>query len=411
MHETSRYAVGIDIGTTTVRCVVAHVDATTGVPTIIGASEVTNSGMRKGTVVNLSGPAQAIDNALGEAERMSGHQVNEATISINGSHIVSSTADGMVAVGGPDHEINDEDVARIEEVATLGKIPPNRIVVQVVPHSYRLDGQDNIRDPRGMTGTRLEMTANVVSVMAPHMTSLEKSVELASVAPRNIVPATLAAGRAVLSEQQMENGVAVVDIGGATTGVAVYEEGDLQYVSVIPMGGVNITNDLAIGLKTDPEIADKVKLSHAVAMGRKDGKKEVSITYEKQTYTFPTEDVDEIVGARLEEIFEAVAKELKRAGRAGKLPSGVVLTGGTAKIRGISDYAKEYLGLAAKVGSSTGYGGVADHIEEPQFATAVGLMLLDSENYQPVRGTKDSAVGGVKDAGGLIKNFISKFKI
>ena len=275
MHETSRYAVGIDIGTTTVRCVVAHVDATTGVPTIIGASEVTNSGMRKGTVVNLSGPAQAIDNALGEAERMSGHQVNEATISINGSHIVSSTADGMVAVGGPDHEINDEDVARIEEVATLGKIPPNRIVVQVVPHSYRLDGQDNIRDPRGMTGTRLEMTANVVSVMAPHMTSLEKSVELASVAPRNIVPATLAAGRAVLSEQQMENGVAVVDIGGATTGVAVYEEGDLQYVSVIPMGGVNITNDLAIGLKTDPEIADKVKLSHAVAMGRKDGKKEV----------------------------------------------------------------------------------------------------------------------------------------
>src|SRR5690606_29160260 len=215
------------------------------------------------------------------------HQVNEATISINGSHIVSSTADGMVAVGGPDHEINDEDVARIEEVATLGKIPPNRIVVQVVPHSYRLDGQDNIRDPRGMTGTRLEMTANVVSVMAPHMTSLEKSLEMASVAPKNIVPAALAAGRAVLSEQQMENGVAVVDIGGATTSVAVYEEGDLQYTAVIPMGGINITNDLAIGLKTDPEIADKVKLSHAVATARKEDK-DVSTTYEKQTYTFPS---------------------------------------------------------------------------------------------------------------------------
>src|SRR5690606_15916834 len=133
---------------------------------------------------------------------------------------------------------------------------------------YRLDGQDNIRDPKGMTGTRLEVSANVVSVMAPHMTSLEKTLEMASVAPHRIVPAAVAAGRAVLSEQQLENGVAVIDLGGATTSVAIFEEGDLQYTAVIPAGGINITNDLAIGLKTDPEIADKVKLSHAMASGR-----------------------------------------------------------------------------------------------------------------------------------------------
>lgn len=411
MHDTSRYAVGIDLGTTTVRCVVGHVDATTGVPTIIGVAEVPNSGMRKGTVVNLSGPAQAIDTALGEAERMSGHQVDMATISINGSHILSTAADGMVAVGGANHEINEEDVARIEEVATMGKIPANRVVVQVVPHSYRLDGQDNIRDPRGMTGTRLEVTANVVSVMAPHMTALEKALEMASVAPRSIVPAALAAGRAVLSEQQLENGVAVVDIGGATTSLAVYEEGDLQYTAVIPMGGLNITNDLAIGLKTDPEIADKVKLSHAIATGKREDK-DVSVTYDKQTHTFSTSDIDEIVGARLEEIFECVAKELKKAGRAGKLPSGVVLTGGSAKMKGMSEYAKEALGLAARVGKSAGYGGVAENIEEPQFATAVGLMLLDSENYEPTTArTKTPASGMVKDAGGMMKNLINKFKI
>lgn len=409
MHDTSRYAVGIDLGTTMVRCVVGHIDATTGVPTIIGASEVPNTGMRKGTVVNLSGPAQAIDSALGEAERMSGYQVDAATVSINGSHILSTIADGMVAVGGGDHEIDDEDIARIEEVATLGKVPANRVVVQVVPHSYRLDGQDNIRDPKGMTGTRLEVSANVVSVMAPHMTNLQKAVEMASVTPKNIIPAVLGAGRAVLSEQQLENGVAVVDIGGATTSVAVYEEGDLQYVAVVPMGGVHITNDLAIGLKTDPEIADKVKLSHAVATGHSETK-EVSVTYEKETHAFSSKDIDEIIGARLDEIFEAVAKELKRAGRAGKLPSGIILTGGSAKIKGIGEYAKEALGLAVKVGKSAGYGGVVEHIGEPQFATAVGLMLLDTEGGQGVT-PKASAGGIVKDAGGFMKNLLGRFKV
>ncbi len=410
MNDTSRYAVGIDLGTTTIRCVVGHVDATTGVPTIIGVAEVPNSGMRKGTVVNLSGPAQAIDTALGEAERMSGHQVDEATISINGSHILSTSADGMVAVGSAGHEINEEDIARIEDVATLGKVPANRVVVQVVPHNYRLDGQDNIRDPRGMTGTRLEVSANVVSVMAPHMTALEKTLEMASVVPRTITPAVLAAGRAVLSEQQIENGVAVVDIGGATTSVAIYEEGDLQYVAVIPMGGANITNDLAIGLKTDPEIADKVKLSHAVASERKEAK-DVSVTHEKQTHTFSTADIDEVVGARLEEIFECIGKELKKAGRAGKLPSGVVLTGGSAKMQGMSEYAKQALGLAARVGKSAGYGGVAENIENPEFATAVGLMLLDSENMAPVAHKKSSGGSVAKEAGGIVKSILNKFKI
>lgn len=410
MHDTSRYAVGIDLGTTMVRCVVGHIDATTGVPTIIGVGQVPNTGMRKGTVVNLSGPAQAIDSALGEAERMSGYQVDAATVSINGSHILSTIADGMVAVSGSDHEIDADDIARIEEVATLGKVPANRVVVQVVPHSYRLDGQENIRDPKGMTGTRLEVSANVVSVMAPYMTNLEKTVEMASVKPKNIVPAVLAAGRAVLSEQQLENGVAVVDIGGTTTSVAVYEEGDLQYVAVVPMGGVNITNDLAIGLKTDPEIADKVKLAHAVATGHNEIG-EVSVTHDKATHVFSSKDIDEIVGARLDEIFESVAKELKRAGRAGKLPSGVVLTGGSAKIKGISEYAKESLGLAVKIGKSAGYGGVVEHIEEPQFATAVGLMLLDAENDQGGSSPKPSTGKMVKSAGGLMRNFLDKFKI
>jgi len=411
MQEISRYAVGIDIGTTTVRCVVGHIDATTGTPTVVGVGQAPNQGMRKGIVANLTGPAQAIDEALGEAERMSGYQVNGASISINGAHILSTKADGMIAVGAMDHEVNYEDLRRIEEVATLGKVPANREILEVVPHSYRLDGQDNIKDPIGMTGTRLEINANVVSALVPHLMNLQKSAEMAKVSPHAITPAVLAAAQSVLTEQQMENGVAVIDIGGATTSVAVFEEGDLQYIGVVPIGGINITNDLAIGLKTDPEIAEKVKVTQATAVPR--GKQEsVSIKHEKETQTFESSDVDEIVEARLEEIFIAVQKELKKAGRAGQLPSGVVLTGGSANIKGIAEYAKQHLELAARVGKSKGYGGVADHIEEPQFTTAVGLMLIDAQDNQRQQHAPKSNSGKVtvKNATHAIGKFLDKFK-
>ncbi len=377
-EASSKYAVGIDIGTTIVRCVVGHIDGTTGVPTIVGVGSAPNSGMRKGTVVNLTGPAQAIDDALGEAERMSGYQVDAATISINGAHILSTHADGMIAVGSANHEITEEDIARIEEVATLGKIPANREILEVIPHAYKLDGQDNIKNPIGMTGTRLEIDAHVVSVLAPHLTNLQKASETAKVLPHSIIIAGVAAARSVLSEQQIENGVVLIDIGGATTNVAIYEEGDLQFTAVIPIGGVNITNDLAIGLKTDPEIAEKLKLEHASAVTRKEPSG-ISIKHGGEIHSFNTSDIDEIVEARLEEIFEAVNHELKRAGRAGKLPSGAVLTGGTAQLKGIAEYAKEALGLAARVGIASGYGGVADGIDKPQFATVIGLMLIDAE--------------------------------
>jgi cell division protein FtsA len=414
MQDTSRYAVGIDIGTTTIRCVVGHIDATTGAPTIVGVGQAPNSGMRKGIVANLTGPAQAIDDALGEAERMSGYQVDAATISINGSHILSTKADGMIAVGSLDHEITPEDLARIEEVATLGKVPANREILEVVPHSYRLDGQDNIKDPLGMTGTRLEIMANVVSALTPHLVNLQKSADMAKVHPNAIVPSVLAAARAVLNEQQIENGVAVVDLGGATTSVAIFEEGDLQYMAVIPVGGTNITNDLAIGLKTDPEIAEKVKVAHAVANVRSEAAG-ISVKHDGEVFSFSSNEIDEIVEARLEEIFDAIHKELKKAGRAGQLPSGVVLTGGTAKLKGISEYAKNKLGLAARVGKPTGFGGVAENIEEPQFASVIGLMLLDAGQGGPhtsQAGKKNglNSKDTFKQASGVISKFLGRFK-
>jgi len=416
MQDSSRYAVGLDIGTTTIRCVVGHIDSTTGAPTIVGVGKAVNSGMRKGIVANLAGPAHAIDEALGEAERMSGYQVDAATVSINGQHILSTKADGMIAVGALDHEINHDDLHRIEEVATTGKVPANREIIEVVPHSYRLDGQDNIKDPLGMTGTRLEINANVVSVLMPHLQNLQKSADMAKVDAHTIVPSILAGAKAVLKESQLENGVAVVDLGGSTTSVAVFEEGDLQYVGVIPVGGSSITNDLAIGLKTDPEIAEKMKLAHGTAIPRTDNEG-ISLKEGSEVHTFSANDIDEIIEARLEEIFEAINKELKKAGRAGKLPSGVVLVGGGANMKRIAEYAKNTLGLAARVGKSEGYGGVSEEAERPEFTTAVGLMLIDAERGMIPTGGKTArkfgtqdAKAGLQKATGILGRFFGKFK-
>ncbi len=410
MQEQSRYAVGIDVGTTTIRCVVGHVDPANGTPTIVGVGQAPNSGMRRGTVANLNGPAQAIDKALGEAERMSGFEVNDATISINGSHILSTKADGMVAVGMADHEITPDDIHRVEEVATVGKVPANREILEVVPFSYTLDGQGGIKSPLGMSGTRLEIVANVISAMGPYVTNLQKATELATVRANAVMPSVMASAKSVLTESQIESGVAVIDLGGSTVGVSIFEEGDLQYVGIVPKGGVDITNDLAIGLRVDPVVAEQVKLQHAVAAGRKEVQ-EVSVKHEKETFTYSTESIDEIVEARLEELFELINKELKKAGRAGQLPSGVVLVGGTANIKGIAEFAKQHLGVAARVGKPSGFGGVADGVEAPQFATAVGLMLADVDTNTSVsKSNSKTPKASLGQARSIFSSILDRFK-
>jgi cell division protein FtsA len=316
----------------------------------------------------------------------------------------------MIAVGSHDHEITKQDIARIEEVATIGKVPANREILEVVPHAYKLDGQDNIKDPLGMTGTRLEIDAHVVSVLTPHLINLQKAAESAKVSPNSIIVAGVAASRAVLSEKQIENGVALIDMGGSTTNIEIYEEGDLQFTAVVPFGGINLTNDLAIGLKTDPEIAEKLKIDHASAVSKSDSAG-ISLEYNGEIYSFSKNDIDEIIEARLEEIFESINNELKRADRAGKLPCGVVLTGGTAMLKGIADYARESLGVAACVGVPSGYGGVADGIDSPQFATVVGLMLLDSENSDNTNHSSKSKNGGLLTVGiGTISKLIGRLR-
>lgn len=416
MQELSRYAVGLDIGTSTVRCVVAHLEAGATAPTVIGLSEVPNTGLRKGVVVNLVNAAQSVDKALEEVERTSGHQITAASIGINGSHVLGVSSRGVVAVGSHGHEINEEDIARVEDAATLMQMPANREILDVTPRSFRLDDQDNIKDPIGMTGVRLEVDAHVITALSPNLRNLMKVTEMTHTKVHNTIPVGLAASRAVLSDEQRENGVLLLDIGHSTTNLAVHEEGDLQHIAVLPVGGVNITNDLAVGLKVDLAVAEKVKIEHAVASpkARKESEKRISVKHDKETFSFDTEEIDFIVEARLEEIFELVTNELKTIGRVAKLPGGVIITGGSAQIRGIADYAKGALQLSAKVGHGEGFGGVAENITQPQYATVLGLMLADLEGRQShAPHSSDSEGGSGFDLGKVtapFKGLISKFR-
>ncbi len=415
MQELSKYAVGLDIGTTTVRCVVGHRDEGSASPTVIGIGEAPNGGMRKGVVVNLVTTAQAVDKALEEAERISGHQIDGATISINGNHVLGMSSRGVVAVGSRDHEISEEDLARVEDAATVVQLPANREILDVTPRSFSLDDQDNIRDPIGMNGVRLEVDAYVITALTPNLKNLLKVAEMTKTGVHHSVPAGLAAAHAVLTDRQKENGVILIDIGGTTTNLAVYDEGDLQHVAVLPVGGVNITNDLAVGLKVDLDIAEKVKVQHAVAVSdaRKAKDKKVTIKTSSQTYDFDTDTIDDVVEARLEEIFEAVNDELKGIGRRANLPGGAILTGGTAQIKGIDAYAKEALQLAVKIGACEGYGGVAENITKPQYATSVGLMLMDLDSQNRGGGHHYDSHGSgfsISQITTLIKGIVGKFR-
>lgn len=409
MDEKARFAVGIDVGTDYVRAVMGTIGKDDEV-SIVGYGEVASEGMRRGSVCELNSPVKAIDSCLRQVEGMSGVPVNSATVSINGPSILSTKIDGMIAVGVADHEINDEDLARIEDAAIAGKVPANRKTLELVPYEYILDGQGGIREPFGMKGARLEIRANVISTLAPDCDNLQKVCEGASVEVHRMIPSVMAAARSVLTNKQRENGVGIVDLGGATTSVAVYEEGELQYVGVTPMGGNDITKDLATVLMTVPEVAEELKLRFVT--GKFEDGKDIVITRDHEKHEFSREQVNEVAEARLEEIFDSVRKHLKAAGYDKRLPEGLVLVGGGAKMRDIDAFARKQVELAVRVGKPENITGVADDVKKPEFATAIGLLFADRDmqDFAPVEHLPKIGGKNKSNAGGFFKNLLKKFK-
>lgn len=412
MRDSSHsHFIGLDIGTARVRCVVGMFDVSdSGKPSIIGHGSAPNIGMRKGVVVHVDDVAEAIVQAITEAERISGVRIDHATVNVNGSHVSGSNSKGVIAISAANREITSEDRYRVEEAATMVSIPPNREIIQFFAKNYSLDGQQNIKDPVGMRGIRLEVDAHIVTAATPNLRNLDLALEKAQLEASHHTLSGLAAAEAVLTRQQKEAGSVVLDIGAGTTNMIVIEDGEVQHVAVLPIGGTHITNDLAIGLKTDLDIAEQVKLQHATLAAAK--KTTAIVRVGEQAHTFDMEEITMITEARVDELLDYVEKELQKIRRARKLPGGVVLAGGTSKLPGLADFTKQKLQLAARVGRLQQVTGLVDTVNDPGYYTVVGLMLLDmllAPGEQPVGSTSNLGASSAK-ALGLVDGIFKRFR-
>jgi cell division protein FtsA len=377
-NSSQNHFIGLDIGTSTVRCIVGMIDQNDGSrPSIIGHGSAPNMGTRKGAVVHVDDAAEAIIQAVTEAERISGVQINRATVNVNGSHVEGMDSKGVIAISSNNREITPDVRMRVEEAATVIKMPANREIIQFFAKNYSLDGQKNIKDPVGMHGVRLEVDAHIVTAATPNLRNLDMALEKAQVTPTHHTLSSLAAAEAVLSRQQKEAGTVVLDIGSGTTNLIVIEDGEVQHIAVLDFGGMHLTHGMAIQLKTDLEVAESIKLQHATL--KQDGIKSVASAKDSdgKMQNFPMDDVTMICEAWAEELFDLVKSELERVNKAGKLPGGAVLTGGTSKLPGLSDFAKDQLQLPARSGKLQTVSGLADTVNDPSYHTVIGLMLLD----------------------------------
>ena len=408
MQKNQPVAVGIDIGTTTVRCVIGTLGEGDTHPTIIGAGKAKNRGMRKGVVNNVEEVANSISAAVEDAERIAGHHITGATISINGAHVIGLNSKGVIAVSSGSREITVEDLQRAEEAATVVQLPPNREIIQVFAKSYSLDGQDNIKDPVGMSGVRLEVDAHIVTAATPAVKNLDRAMQAIEIRANNHVLSGLAAAEAVITSKQRESGTAVVDYGSSTTNVIIFEDDDVQHVAVIPVGSINLTNDLAIGLRTDLDIAEEVKIKHARAHKVPTEEDKIVVKRDDETFEFPLRDVDAVVQARLDETFGLVDIELRKHRASRKLPGGIVLVGAGSQMPGIDEFVKERLELPARVGKPRNYSGIIDTTDNAAYAAAVGLMMLDMSLTGYYREARVS--GGFGSIWKSTKSILGKFR-
>ncbi len=372
------YIIGLDIGTQNIRAVQAKFQEDTNSLSVVGVADVASNGLRRGAIVDIEEAVSCISTVLEKLERMTGVPVLNGFISIGGNHITSQASHGVIAVSRPDGEITESDIVRCIDASQAISIPNNREVLHVFPKNFMLDGQTGIKDPLGMSGIRLEVDTIIVQAGLPFVKNLTKAVLQAGVEIDELVLSPLAASQAVLSKRQQDLGACLIDLGAGTTSLAVYEEGDLLHATVLPIGSQHITNDIAIGLRCSVETAEKVKLQFghcdpkATPKGEEINLAELDPTEEQSTLRSYVVD---IIEARLEEIFFMVNGELKKIGRDGKLPAGIILTGGGSNLPGIVEFAKKQLKLPAVLGLPQNISTIIDKVNSPSFATACGLVL------------------------------------
>lgn len=392
---TENIIAGLDIGSSHIRIAVGQKDAPGEPARIIGAAEVPSAGISKGVVMSIEDATNSISACLEKAERMVGVPLEQAWVGISGPNILSQSSKGVVAVSKVDGEIREEDIERAVEAARTVVSPPNYEILHVIPKNFVIDGQAGIKDPVGMTGIRLEVDTHIIHGLTSQIKNLTKCIYKTGLDIEDLVFSILATAEAVLNPRKKELGVAVVNIGSATTSMAVYEEGDLLHTAVLPIGSDHITSDIAIGLRVSIDTAEKIKLEYGSCLPKTINKKE-----ELNLEDFDGGEeggssrryVAEIIEARVEEIFEKIDGELKKIERSGMLPAGAVLTGGGVKLKGMVEVAKNKLRLPASIGEHKEIMTVVDKINDLNFTTAVGLVLWGEQILSAQRGGKFSQI-------------------
>lgn len=405
--------VGLDIGSTSVKVAIGQLSVSDDKKQklhIVGAVEQPAEGINRGVITSIEDAVESVSKALDQAEKLTGIPIEQAWVSISGGHIISQISKGVVAVSKTDGEIREEDVERAIEAARTVTCPPNYEILHVIPRSFTVDGQTNIKDPIGMTGVRLEVETFIVEGLSSHIKNLTKCVYQTGIDIEDVVLAILATSEAVLTKRQKELGVAVVNIGGSTTSLAVFEQGDLLTTAIIPIGSEHVTNDIAIGLRTSIDVAEEIKIKYGVGISRGTDKKEEFDLKEfddNEDGLVSKKYLAEIIEARVEELMEKIDLELKKIDRSGTLPAGIILTGAGAKLPKIVDSCKKKLRLPAALGYPYDTVSVIDKVNDLSFTTAIGLVKWGNLLVRQRKGnSRFKSVAGVT---GKLKKWFKSF--
>lgn len=371
---------GLDLGSTKIAAIIGELGEDGDVK-IVGVGCTASNGLRKGVVITLEDTVESIRNAVTEAEQMAGVKVSSVVAGIAGDHIRSMESKGVIAISG--NEITPLDVERVIEQAKAVSIPAEREIIHALPQEFIVDEQRGIKDPLGMSGVRLESTVHIITGAVTSAQNIYRSIERAGLRVKDLVLQPLASSYAVLDPEETELGVALIDIGGGTTDIAIFYEGSLKYTHVIGLGGVNLTNDIAIGLRTPRAQAEKIKLRYGCAMSSlvdEDEKIKVPSVGGRGEREVPRKLLGEIIEPRMEEIFSIAAKEIRKTDYADLLAAGVVITGGTANMEGLAQLAETIFDLPVRTGVPGNISGLTDAVRNPIHSTGVGLLLYANKH-------------------------------
>ncbi len=372
--DESRMIVGLDIGTSKVVAIVGEI-STEGELEIVGIGSHRSSGLKKGVVVNIESTVQSIQRAIEEAELMAGCQIHSVYAGIAGSHIRSLNSHGIVAI--KDREVFSQDLDRVIDAAQAVAIPADQKILHILPQEYLIDEQEGVKEPMGMSGVRLEAKVHLVTCAVNAAQNIEKCIRRCGLEVEDVILEQLASSYAVLTEDEKELGVCMVDIGGGTTDIAIFTEGSIRHTGVIPIAGDQVTNDIAMALRTPTPHAEEIKIKYACALAKLTGPEEtikVPSVGDREPRDLSRQALAEVVEPRYDELFTLVQAELRRSGFEDLVAAGIVLTGGTSKMEGVIELAEEIFHMPVRLGTPQNVSGLTDIVNNPIYSTGVGLL-------------------------------------